>query len=423
MTFGRSQLAFLLRRAGNQLWVRAALYGVAGIITALIAAVLGPSLSFGKAEWLGSNAVKDLLTILASSMLAVATFSLSTMVAAFAAASSSATPRASALLIEDRTAQSALATFIGAFVFSIVGLIALSTGIYGPEGRVMMFGVTVVVIGLVVLTLMRWVDQLGRFGRVGETILSVERATAAAMSGCEAFLRGRSPSEWQRLPADARVIRSACIGYVQHIDLVRLQKISAVASIDIDVTVLPGRFVNLECALARLGGTPNDEQQHAVRDAFTIGNTRTYEQDPRFGMVVLAEIASRALSPAVNDPGTAIQVLHSQARLLQQWIAVRSATPPKADEPAAHGVLWKQISVDDLLVDAFRPIARDGAGMVEVGQHLLRVLGQLAHADDPVLSAAARVHAASALQRFEAGLCFDADLRALQESHSRFIGS
>ena len=62
---------------------------------------------------------------------------------------------------------------------------------------------------------------------------------------------------------------------------------------------------------------PEDEDVHkAVAEAFTIGAERTFDQDPRFGLCVLAEIASRALSPAVNDPGTAIDVIGRAVRLL-----------------------------------------------------------------------------------------------------------
>src|SRR5690606_27710414 len=84
-------------------------------------------------------------------------------------------------LIADSSAQSALATFIGAFLFSVVGLIALSTGVYGDSGRVVLFAATVAVIGVITLTLLRWIDQLSSFGRVGSTIRLVERVTREAM--------------------------------------------------------------------------------------------------------------------------------------------------------------------------------------------------------------------------------------------------
>jgi uncharacterized membrane protein len=45
-------------------------------------------------------------------------------------------------------------------------------------------------------------------------------------------------------------------------------------------------------------------EYYRLRTAFTLGDMRYFEEDPRFGLITLSEIASRALSPAVNDPGT-----------------------------------------------------------------------------------------------------------------------
>lgn len=84
----------------------------------------------------GAEAVHALLSILATSMLSVAIFSLSMLVAAHASATNHAMPRASRLLSEDHPAQNALSTFVGAFLFSLVCLIALQTGLYGSSGRI-----------------------------------------------------------------------------------------------------------------------------------------------------------------------------------------------------------------------------------------------------------------------------------------------
>lgn len=92
------------------------------------------------------------------------------MVSAYSAASSGVTPRATTLLMDDSTTQNPLATSIGSFSFSLVGIIALSTGAYGEQGRVVLFTVTIGVVILIVYTLLRWIDHLSKLGRVGETI-------------------------------------------------------------------------------------------------------------------------------------------------------------------------------------------------------------------------------------------------------------
>lgn len=407
-----SKWQFLLSRFNRQLWVRAALYGVTGIVTALLAALLGPYLPLSQVQWLGAGAVKDLLTIMASSMLAVATFSLSTMVSAFAAASSTTTPRASTLLIEDKSAQRALSTFIGAFLFSIVGLIALSTGIYGVSGRVVMFGVTIVMIGLVVVTLLNWVDQLARFGRVGETIDRVESvARKSLMDRAHSPYIGGAPQT--ESPQDTQPVPAPRIGYLCHIDIARLNALAEAQDLQVHIEMLPGVFVHPRRPLARIAGECEEQTLIAMAAAFTISGSRTFEQDPRFGLIVLSEIASRALSPAVNDPGTAIDIIGTVARLLHGYA---DCAPDETDVrfPRVH---VPKLSADDLCDDVFRPISRDGAGMIEVGLTLQRELGALRYAGDGRFAEAAARHARESLQRAESVMGYDADIAVLRSAH------
>ncbi|MCI1114058.1 DUF2254 domain-containing protein, partial [Stenotrophomonas maltophilia] len=84
------------------------------------------------------------------------------------------------------------------------------------------------------------------------------------------------------------------------------------------VAALPGAFLHPGRPLAHVAGGSSDIDG-AIRDAFSIGDERSYDQDPRFGLAVMAEIASRALSPAVNDSGTAIDVIGRLVRVLACW--------------------------------------------------------------------------------------------------------
>lgn len=119
-----SKWGWRLLQLSRKLWMRTVLFAILAVVTALLAivvqGVIPPSLS----GMIGADAVDKLLNILASSMLAVTTFSLSVMISAYGAATSNISPRATKLLMEDSTAQQALATFVGSFVFSIVGIIA-----------------------------------------------------------------------------------------------------------------------------------------------------------------------------------------------------------------------------------------------------------------------------------------------------------
>jgi len=359
------------------MWFRAALVSAFGGALALAGALVGHTISYQFAATIGAKSVDGILTILASSMLAVTTFSLTAMVSAYSGATSTITPRAVQLLIDDSTAQNTLATFLGSFLFAIVGIIALSTGLYGETGRVILLAGTVAVIIFIVVTLLRWIEHITRFGRVSDTIDRVERAAIAAVDTIPVPLALGT----ERTQPDARgmtPVMPRTMARVTHVDVAVLGKLAEAIGADIHVLALPGKLVEPERPIALVAGGCDDTAVDKVRQAFTLSHHRTFDHDPRFGLVVLSEIASRALSPAVNDPGTAIAVIEASARVMMRLADHR--TKEGAQLPARVHV--PPIHFTELLDDWCRPIARDGAAIVEVGIRLQKALGALArHAE------------------------------------------
>lgn len=406
------KLRMILLRITSRLWFRSTLYGVLAIATALIGALAKVLIPSGLATQIGASAVGNILGILASSMLAVTTFSLSTMVASYSAASSSATPRAATLLIEDSGSQQALATFIGAFLFSIVGLIALSTGIYGDSGRLILFAATILVIVMIVVTLLRWIDQLSRLGRLTETIDRVEVATRVAMQSlAEAPCLHGAP--YETAPEDAVPIRSKHIGYVTYINVPRLQELAEKEDLHIWADVEAGSFVVPQRELGKLSRAVKDEVAERIADAFVIEDMRNFDQDPRFGMIVLTEIAQRALSPGINDPGTATDVIGTVTRLLCNWAsAMQENDPEKVRYDRVH---IRALDESGYFSDVYAPLARDSAGMLEVAlrlQQSLATLGTLGYA--PYV-APASLQAERALQFSAKGQVIRDDQRLLRD--------
>lgn len=406
-----SQYAWYLRDALRKVWVRVASFAVLALLSVVLARVLSPFLTMDIALKTGSDAAEQLLNVLTTSMLAVTTFSLSIAVSAFAAAASTATPRAVVLLQEDRTTQNVLATFLGAFLFGFVGLIALNADLYDEAGLVVVFGFTVVVIGLVVVALIRWIDHLMSFGRMGDTLDRVESATTKALELrlSDPYFGGR---RLESLPDGVMVpVPSRDTGYVQHIDMSRIQDCAKVLGAQVYLNVLPGRFVVKGAPLMWVATQAVDEEQSdRFCAAISFGTRRTFEGDPRFGLIVLSEIASRALSPAVNDPGTAIDILGRLVRILSLW---QDRATPDLRFDAVH---VPDITSREALEDAFRPIARDGAHIVELQIRLQKSLAALRDVSPSAFSAPAARMSEEAVARAEAAdvLPFDlADIRAV----------
>lgn len=414
-----SRLRWLLSRIRRTLWVRVALYALLGVVAALVASLSSRFLA-GKAPLdISSEAIDSLLTIIASSMLAVTTFSVGALTAAYSAATSNATPRATTLLTEDEVVQRSVSTFVGSFVFSIVALIASKVSVYGSEGRAVLFLVTLAVIVLIVLALLRWINQLTKLGRVGDTVSRIEAATDGAMKARIAlpFLGGRALDRgYQGTP-----VLSESVGYVQFVDTSVLGEISEGKDLDVDVHVVPGTFVYHGTVLACVPPSEDalpDDLAEAIRATFTIGAARTFDQDPRFGLVVLSEVALRALSPAINDPGTAIDVIGRQARLLTFWGDAWEEAGKT--EPQYPRVKVPALSYDDMFEDAFTLIGRDGAGHVDVMLRLVKSLAALTMVGPPAARAAAHQQIRVALGRAAEGLTNEDDRRRLQAAAGAF---
>lgn len=362
------------------------------------------------------ESVEDLLKITAASMLVIATLAVASMVSAYSSAGNTATPRTFPLVIADDVSQNALSTFIGVFIFSIVALIALMNGYYGKSGTFLLFSLTLLVLALVIITFVRWVDQIARLGRLGSVIDKVEAATMASLQR-----RRKAPTlsaqPLNEMPCQGSPIHSDVIGYVQHIDIAMLDKYAHEYGLHIAVAALPGVFATPDRPLAYActeEGQEAELDKDKIRNAFIVGPDRLFDEDPRFGLVVLAEIASRALSPAVNDPGTAIDIIGTFVRLFHAWM---QPSEEQADgEVQCKRVYVAELSLDDMFDDAFTPLARDGAALAEVQVRLQKAFRSLACTDCHMAREVAGRHARVALERAKKALAFPEDFARVERA-------
>ena len=387
----------------GRFFLRAGLYGLVAIGLSLVASPIGALFPW-LGDWVDEPSIRDLLEVIAQTMLLVATFSLGTMVAAYTAASNSASPRATKLLIDDPISQNVISTFVGAFVFAIIGLVGLSLGVYGDDGRVVLLFASGIVVLLVIVTLFGWVDYLANLLRLEAVLNKVEAAAAAALeAAARAPHLGARPSGPE--PSGGHGIRVTRTGYLTRIDLDRLERIAAERGGRIRLACLPGALVDRSVPVAHAAFHPTREDIDALSGAFTVAAGRSIDQDPRYGLVVLTEVASRALSSGVNDAGTAIGILSRHQRLLGLW----AEGPPEAPELCYPNLEAPGLDVADLCEDAFGPLARDGAGTVEVGIRLQKTLAVLAGLGRRDLARAAVTQSERALAQACSALVLESD--------------
>ncbi|WP_147124773.1 DUF2254 domain-containing protein [Shimia ponticola] len=397
-----------LRELSRKLWVRVLLYGALAILSLMIASPAGWILPDVVQEYLAGRGVDRLLNIIANAMLAVTTFSLTVMVTVHRNTSTQWTPRLHMLVMEDTVTQRTLATFIGAYVFALVAIVLRELGVFPDAQTSVLFLVTVFVIVAIVYSLIRWVLHLQTFGSLLASTRTIESETCNSLRArLSRPCLGATPLT-DAVPEDATAIVATEAGYVQMLYEQKLQSIAHEHDLDIYVPVPIGGFVSHRQPYLYVTGDVGDEVRDSIKNAVVLGDVRLADQDPRFGLIMLSEIGSKALSPGINDAGTAIDVITRIERILSLY----------KDERDAHDIEFERLhipplSADDLLEDGLGQIARDGAGDYPVQCRLQKTYDALRRHPDDGMCDAAFDAAKSAYVRAMQDLTHEQDKQAL----------
>lgn len=367
----------------RRLIVRIVLIALCAFLAIGLAKVFGQAIPLGLKDRIGAGAVDHILSIIANSMLAVTTFSLTIMAAAHRIAQSNWTPRAHQVLLQDTTTHTVLATFVGAYLYALNVIILRETNVFEGEELVVLFFVTLAVVALVVVAIIRWISHMELLGSLIETAQRIEEQAHKAFE-----MRCQNPSLGARSligdpPAGLVPIRAGQSGYVQQVFQDRLQDAAEKAGVKVYLLRPVGNFVFEGEVLAEVTGKA-EVCADMVRRNVLIGTLRNYVQDPEFGLLSLTEIGQRALSPGINDPGTAVDILRRVSRVL---LSARESAEPE--------VLYDRLYVpplarDQLVFDSVGAILRAGLDQPEVVLAARQSLSALAGCGDPATVGAAR---------------------------------
>ena len=190
---------------------------------------------------------------------------------------------------------------------------------------------------------------------------------------------GESPvtdDRWRTTPTQT-VTYSGVPAAVQRFDVPALVTLACRAGAVIEVVPVVGDTLMDSSTLVTVfgAGTPIDEQ--AVRDAIIVGDERTFEQDPKYALRLLVDIAIRALSAAINDPTTAVQALDQIGDLLLRLARRRLEAGSYRDRDGALRVIVTSPTWDDFLRLSFDEIQTHGGGSVQVVRRMNALIADL----------------------------------------------
>tara|TARA_B100000678_G_scaffold33138_1_gene24439 strand:+ start:1358 stop:2680 length:1323 start_codon:yes stop_codon:yes gene_type:complete len=352
-------------------WFFPALFAILALVLATVTIQLDRA---GHTEWINDiswlqparpQGASNMLSVIAGSMIGVASTLFSITIAAVAFASGNYGPRLLTNFMEDRGNQVSLATFIGTFVYAITvlrsvrapdetSLLAQGTNTAGFVPQLSLL-VAYGLMAVSVMVLVFFLNHIPSSIRINAVLEGIGRRLLNAIAkNFDQPMKARVEGEVrQGTPVVAD--RS---GYIQIINWQELLEVARKSGAHLQMAVRTGDFVHPGVSIGYWSERPDEEFDGKVRDCLALGESRTPHQDLHFMIDELVEIGLRALSPGINDPFTAISALH--------WIGAATAELGRRD------LNWSIGEPDEDGNRPLRPIADDFGHYVARGFGTIR---------------------------------------------------
>lgn len=353
----------------------------------------------------GPEGARLLLSTVAGSMITVAGTTFSIVIVAFTLASSQFGPRLLRNFMQDTGNQVVLGTFVATFIYS---LLVLRT-VRGEENTVFVPQLAVTCgIGLAIASigvLIYFIHHASTLIQASHVISEVGKDLDQAIDHLFPHQIGQAISDPSRRRVDEIPVdfdQTACSvlathsGYIQAIDNERLINLAKRYNLLLRLSTHPGRFVVRGSELLRAWPGQRFDQKliDQFNDAFILGKQRTEQEDIEFPIDQLVEIAIRAISPAVNDPFTAIRCIDQLSSALCGLAEREFPSPYRHDDSAVLRVIAELPTFPDLLDTAFNQIRQYSSSDVSVRIRLLEAIATIAsYTRNPKDQAALKRHA------------------------------
>jgi uncharacterized membrane protein len=323
------------------------------------------------------NAAIGIYSAIASGMIALTgiVFSLTFVMVQFSASAYS--PRLVLWIARDPMLSHAMGVFTATFLYAIAALAWVDRG---GSGRVPLAS-ALIVTGLLIVSVIMFITLIQRVGR-----LQVNRMLVFTADQGRKIIESLYPpldSPWQgsaqstSLPCTQTLLHRGHPKIVQQVDTGSLLEIATRNGCTIEVMASVGDAAQDATPLLRVlgGGLPIPEE--SLKRTIRLGEERTFEQDPKYAIRLLVDIAIKALSPAINDPTTAVQALDQIEDLLIRLGRRRLEIGSSSDTAGHLRLVMTFPTWEDFLSLAFDEIRFYGATSIQVMRRMKALLNEL----------------------------------------------
>jgi len=340
---------------------------------------------------MSASAAMSICSAISSGMIALTgiVFSLAFVMVQFSATAYS--PRLVLWVARDSVVSHALGVFSATFLYALMVLAWVDRS---ASGKVPLVSVWLV-FGLLVASIGMFIALIERLGMLQVNRMLIFTADHGRKAIAELYPSPKSvPNPAATGSAELDGLRATQtlthIGRPQVIQTVRVEELLSLAreaGATIEVTAAVGDTILELSPLVRVYAARQPLDEHRLKSSFEIGDERTFEQDPKYALRLVVDIAIKALSPAINDPTTAVQALDQIEDLLIRLGHRQLDIGQYRDDQGALRLVVPFPTWDDFLRLALDEVRYCGASSVQVMRrmnalidNLLKVLPAARHA-------------------------------------------
>jgi uncharacterized membrane protein len=324
------------------------------------------------------NAAIGIYSAIASGMIALTgiVFSLTFVMVQFSATAYS--PRLVLWIARDRVMSHAMGIFTATFLYAIAALAWVDRS---ASGRVPLAG-TVLVTVLLIVSIIIFIVLIQRVGMLQVNRMLIFTADQGRKVIEDLYPPLNTPPcqgspEIDKLPCLQTLLHHGSPSVIQEVNVPALLRIAGKNGHVIDLVASVGdAALDATPILRVLGGGPPLPDE-TFRRAIKLGEERMFTQDPKYAIRLLVDIAIKALSPAINDPTTAVQALDQIEDLLIRLGRRRLEIGSFCDESGRVRVVINFPTWDDFLRLAFDEIRFYGASSIQVMRRMKAVVNEL----------------------------------------------
>lgn len=352
----------------SSLWVLPALMALValGLAQAVIAtdqAIGGPDLIFAFPG--DGDTARSVLSTIAAAMISFTGIVFTLTIVALQLASQQFSPRILRTFFEDRSSQIALGTFVATFIYALMALRQVGAET-NPVPRLTV-SVSLLLVGASTIAFVAYLDHMAKSIRISYIIVQIGDETRALL---DRWLPAEHVETTFDRDGDAAFVRASRPGVMNEIHIVHLVKLAKQRSLRIAILPSVGDFVPEGGKVAAVYGAEAERSIEDIRTLIDLGKERSMEQDVAFGLRQLVDIAVKAISPAINDPTTAIQALDQIHDVLK-----RLASRPLPERRVYDGVLSVHPPTWHGLVNlGLNEIRHFGTGYIQVARRARALL-------------------------------------------------